>query len=362
MKEILFKQIKFFFIFVFIFIFLINLNLVKSQEDDEEEDKKDYYIHFDLSDPDIVLIDKNNKTNTNPEIKDIVSKYNSVILPKIELDKEGYFFSGWTEDGIIGYEPGDVIFCKSKNITLKPVMGELSDGRFFRLEYIVEYEGKIIDTQGTLPKGNYVKNRIIKISMNVFPQDKANHKGWTDGNRTFYQENKIIMPEHNVTLYAVFLYWRNLIYDSGNVDGIVGVKENIQRSHYGAKMDLAEETRLKRIGYEMSGWHCENDGIDYPVFYQYIMPDEDVIMTAIWKPIRYVIVFDSEVKSIPDIRIRGETGTIIIAPSLDAEREGYIFVGWKIYNTEIYYPGDEIIVKGQMPGLGIGASAIWKLK
>ena len=170
------------------------------------------------------------------------------------------------------------------------------------------------------------------------------------------------MPEHNVTLYAVFLYYRNLTYSSGNVEGIVGVIENIQRSYLGAKMDLAEETRLKRIGYQMSGWHCENDGIDYPVFYQYIMPDEDVIMTAIWKPINYVIVFSSEVKSIPDIRIRGETGSIIIVPSLDVEREGYIFVGWKIYNTEIYYPGDEIYVKGQMPGAGIGASAIWKLK
>ena len=196
----------------------------------------------------------------------------------------------------------------------------------------------------------------------VFPQDKAVHKGWTDGNRTYYQENKIIMPEHNVTLYAVFLYYRNLIYDSGNVDGIVGVKKNIQRGYYGTKMDLAEETRLKRSGYKMSGWHCENDGIDYPVFYQYIMPDEDVIMSAIWTPIRYVIDFSAEDKSIPDIRIRAETGTTIIAPSLDVEREGYIFVGWNVYKTEIYSPGDEIIVKGQMPGAGIDTSPIWILK
>ena len=360
MKEkTMFKLIKSFSFFIFIFIILFNLNIVKSQEDDEEEEKKDYYIHFDLSDPDIILIEKD---NPNPELNDIVSKTHSVILPEVELDKEGYFFSGWTEDGIIGYEPGDVFLCNSKNITLKPVMGELSDGRFFRLEYIVEFEGEIIDPKGTLPKGNYVKNRIIKISMMVFPQDTAIQKGWTDGNRTFFLENKMIMPEHNVTLHARFLYFRNLTYYSGNVDGVVGVKQNIQRGHYGAQMDLAEISRLKRIGYENIGWHCENDGMDYPGFYQYIMPDEDVIMTAIWKPIRYVIVFRTQVKTIPDIRIRGETGTIIIAPSLDAEREGYIFVGWQVYTTEFYYPGDEILVKGQMPGAGISASAIWKLK
>ena len=74
-------------------------------------------------------------------------------------------------------------------------------------------------------------------------------------------------------------------------------------------MDLAEDSRLKRIGYKMSGWYCENDGIDYPCFYEYYMPDEDVIMTAIWKPINYVIIFETRIKSIPDITIRGETGT-----------------------------------------------------
>ena len=32
-----------------------------------------------------------------------------------------------------------------------------------------------------------------------------------------------------------------------------------------------------------------------------------------------------------------------------------------MYNSDIYYPGDEILVKGQMPGFGISATAIWKL-
>ena len=358
MKEKLFKKIKSFSFFIIIFIFLFNLNIVKSQEDDEEEDKKDYYIHFDLSDPDIILIEKN---NPNPELKDIISKSRSVVIPKVELDKEGYFFSGWTDDGVYGYEPGDTFLCKTKNVTLKPVMGELSNGEFFRFEYLVEFEGEIIDPKGNLPHGNYVMNRIVETSMMSFPQDKAIQRGWTDGKNTFYQEQKMVMPAHNVTLRAVFLYYRNLIYDSGDVDGMVGVKSNIQTGYYGADMDLAEDSRLKRIGYENTGWHCQNDGIDYPFFYQYIMPDEDVIMTAIWKPIAYVILFKTGVNSIPNIKIRGETGTTIIAPSLDTEREGYTFIGWAMYNSDIYYPGDEILVKGQMPGFGISGTAIWKL-
>ena len=104
--------------------------------------------------------------------------------------------------------------------------------------------------------------------MFSFPQATAAHRGWTDENYIFYQEQKIIMPEHNVTLHAIFLYYHNLIYDSGNVDGIVEVKQNIQSRFCGAKMDLAESTRLARNGYDMIAWHCENDGLNYPIFYQ----------------------------------------------------------------------------------------------
>ena len=207
----------------------------------------------------------------------------------------------------------------------------------------------------------YVKNRIVEITLNVFPQQTAVHRGWTDGNNTFYPQQKIITPEHNVTLRAVFLYYRKLIYDSGNVDGIVGVNQNIQTGYYGAKMDLAEDTRLKRSGYKMIAWHCENDGIDYPFYFQYNMPDEDVIMTAVWQPLIYLITFYSGDKSIPNIRIRGETGGIIIAPSLENKREGYTFIGWKMYGEDIYYPGDEIVVRGQIPGAGLTATAIWIL-
>ena len=358
MKVKFFAKKKFFSFFIIILFFSFLLNIVKSQEDDEEEDKKNYYVHFDLSDPDIILIEKD---NPNPELKDIISESPSITIPKVELDKEGYFFSGWTEDGIYGYEPGNIFNCDKKNVTLKPVMGELSNGQFFTFEYLVEFEGEIIDTKGTLPKGNYVMNRIVKTSMMSFPQEKAIQKGWTDGKNIFYQEQKMVMPAHNVTLRAVLLYHRNLIYDSGKVDDLVGVIQNIQRGHYGAQMDLAEESRLSRKGYQNVGWHCENDGIDYPFFYQYIMPDEDVIMTAIWKPIEYTVLFKTDVNSIPNIKIKGETGTIIIAPSIDKEREGYTFIGWIMYNSDIYYPGDEIIVKGQIPGFGIAATAIWKL-
>ena len=82
-------------------------------------------------------------------------------------------------------------------------------------------------------------------------------------------------------------------------------------------------------------------------------------MTAVWEPLDYTIVFNTGDTSIPNIKIQGKTNEKIIAPYLEKERQGYTFLGWKIYNTEVYYPGDEIVIKGQMPGIGISAKAIW---
>ena len=81
-------------------------------------------------------------------------------------------------------------------------------------------------------------------------------------------------------------------------------------------------------------------------------------MTAIFEPIEYMIVFQSGVSSIPNIRVKAKTNDIIIVPNLDVKREGYIFLGWSFFGMQYNY-GDEMIVKGQMPGLGISVKALW---
>lgn len=348
MKENINKIIKNFSLSMIIISLFFHLNIVKTQEEDEEI--LEYILHFDLSEIGVEI----------PELEDIVSESSSIKIPSIQLDKEDYFFSGWTDNGVYGYEPGDNYVCKSKYTVLKPVFGLLSDKRTFTLEYIVKFEGNIIDITEHLSKEYHSKNRIFATTLMVFPQSTAIQRGWTDGENEFVQGTKMVMPEHNVTLYALYYYFRTLTYSPGDVDGIVGQTYDIQTVRAGGMKDLAEDSRLRRMGYKMVAWHCENDGLDYPFFYQYIMPDEDVIMTAVWEPLIYTVVFNTGVSTIPNIKIQGKTNGIIIAPNLD-KREGYIFNGWIIYNNQVYYPGDEIVVLGQMPGLGISAKAIWIL-
>jgi hypothetical protein len=141
-----------------------------------------YYVHFDLSNPDLIYIpNKNNET----EIKDIISKSASNKIPDVYLDLEYGFFSGWTEDWVYGYLPNQVFVSTHKNTTLYPVLGLLNDRTTYTLKYVVEFEGESINPLENL--GHYVKNRIVQTSMRSFPNEKATHRRWTDGSMNLFK-------------------------------------------------------------------------------------------------------------------------------------------------------------------------------
>ena len=227
------------------------------------------------------------------------------------------------------------------------------------MEYRVEYNGEVIDVSKELRPTIERENSLKLISLNSYTTTNATSLGWTDGINVFHGvKGKLIMPRKNVTLYAIFHNFHKLYYSHGNVDGIVGNPDAPLVYREGTSIDLAESSRLGRKGYKIIGWHCENDGKDYPIFYPYILPDEDVIMTAIWEPIEYNIVFITGISSIPNIKIKGKTKETLIVPNIDQKREGYKFDGWIFFENH-YKSGDDFFVEGQMPGLGISGKAIW---
>ena len=344
------------FINLLLILLLIKINIIygiEEYQDDEDDEHPIYYVNFDLSDPNFKY------KNSGEKIENIVTDQSFIRIPEIILVKEGFYFNGWTTDFIYGYEPGDVFNMKVKNTTLFPVFEDKNDTTYFRFEYRVEYNGEITDVSKELRPSIERAKHFIKIKLNTYSNKYARSFGWTDGENIFNSTIRFIMPRKNVTLYAIFYNLHNFSYSHGDVDGIVGNPDKPFVYTEGAIIDLAEPTRLRRKGYEIIGWHCEYDGKDYPIFYPYKLPDADVVMTAIWKPLEYNVLFITHVSSIPNIRIKGKTNDIIIVPNINGKREGYDFIGWIIYENEFYKPGEELIVKGQEPGLGIEGSAIW---
>ena len=247
---------------------------------------------------------------------------------------------------------------KKKNTTIFPIFEDKNDTTYFRFEYAAEHYGEKIDVSKDIRPTIERANHLIEITVYTYRTDNASQHGWTDGTNIFNPLDFLKMPRRNVTIYAIFHNFRKLYYSHGDVDGIVGHPDAPLVYPEGTTIDLAESSRLKRFGYTIIGWHCEYDGNDYPIFYPYKLPDADVIMTAVWEPIEYTIVFQTGINSIPNIKIKAKTNDIIIAPNLYEKREGFIFVGWTIFGNQ-YNCGDEIIVKAQMPGLGISGKAIW---
>ena len=332
-------------------LLLIIISSIYSIEEDEEEIK--YYIFFDLSDPYFKY------ENNSEKIENIVANSDKITLPETKLIKEGFYFNGWTSDFIYGHKPGSLLIMKQKNITLFPIFEDKNDTTYFRFEYVVEYNGEITDVSKELRPTIERANSLKSISNKSYMNKNATSKGWTDGTYNFTYTDYLVMPRRNVTLYAIFHNFRKFYYSHGDVDGIIGNPDAPFVYPEGSIIDLAESSRLSRKGYEIKGWHCEYDGKNYPIFYPYILPDADVVMTAIWEPIDYTILFITTVSSIPNIKIKAKTNDIIIVPNIDEKREGYIFAGWIIYETQYYKGGDEMIVEGQMHGIGISGKAIW---
>jgi len=337
------------FIFLLTIFFLTIINNIYSLYEEEETI---YYINFDLSDPDYKY------ENDSQKIENFITKESSIKIPNIKLKKEGFYFNGWTTDFIYGYAPGDLYIMKKINTTLFPIFEDKNDTTYFRFEYRVEYNGEVTDVSKELRPTTQRAKHLIPIALESFRNENASSKGWTDGINEFYSSDKLVMPRKNVTLYAIFHNFHKISYSHGDVDGILGKPDAPLVYREGASVDLAESTRLSRKGYKIVGWHCEYDGKDYPIFYPYILPDADVIMTAIWEPIEYIINLQTLVTTNPNIKIKAKTKDKIIAPNLDEKREGYIFIGWFIFGN-LYKPGDEIIVEGQIPGRGISGKAIW---
>ena len=82
-----------FIIFLFILTSIFRNPFILCKE--EEEESPIYYIHFNLSDPQIKIQDEN-----GTEIKELEDQINKGIfhIPKLKIIKEGHSFCGWTLD------------------------------------------------------------------------------------------------------------------------------------------------------------------------------------------------------------------------------------------------------------------------
>lgn len=317
-------------------------------------------IHFDLSEEGVKVED--NQYGNPQYIYDISGEPGkSRILSDLNLEKSGYTFSGWTFNGVQAYEPGDVIQFPDADATLTPVWSKNSDSVKYTVHYEAVCDTGTIDKDGRLPDTKHKAGELVEIPLDVFdhPEYSYSQIGWIYDGIGYLGQQKIIMPSHNIELTPNWMRYCKFTYSVGDVDRVPGVIEQHLERIAGLPTNLAEASRFLRIGFRNTGWLCSVDGKIYPPEYSYIMPDEDVVFTAVWEPVTYTIVFRPNPENKENlINIDAQTDTTIICPEINITRPGYKFGGWN-YNGTIYQPGDEFFVYGELAGLGILLEAVW---
>lgn len=332
-------------------------------------EKKQVTVHFDLSDS-AITFDTDEDGNLL-EIKDITADANSSVrLPEYYIHKEDYSFSGWTIDGVRGYPVGSVIQVGEEDVTLTPVWYSLSDETEYSIEYKVEIEGEEVEVPKSLQNLSKCQGKFVEVSLLTFdyPGKVYSQIGWNYDGNTYLGQQCIIMPDHDIVLTPNWLKFYNLKYTPGDVDRLNGATSSEFERMEKISFELAEAGRFSRNGFKIIGWSCDADDKIYKPLENYMMPSRDVTFTAVWEPLTYNVVFIGGTGKAEDIiRVGGQTDTTIICPELTGTKSGYYFDGWKfeeevdgVTKTTIYQPGDEFLIKGAKPGLGISLNAVWK--
>ena len=310
-----------------------------------------YTISFDLSEEGVTLAE-------DDVIEDITAAYGtSVFLPEAIPVKEGYRFSGWTIDGIRGYEAGDVVQIYD-NATYKPVWIDPLDTTKYSIHYNVEVNGETLDISADKLDGKAAPGKILRVATKSYENPDALQLGWKYAGEEFFTSQKFVVPDHDVQLDANWRFYHDIIYYAGEVDRLyTSNTARIARAE-GIATDLAQSSKFTRDGFDLTGWECSADGKIYKPAGRFVMTYEDVTMTAVWTPINYTVVFNPGTGNKDVKKVQGLTDTSIIVPENTAVKAGYYFDGW-LYKDEKYYPGDEFFIYGAPQGLGIALTANW---
>lgn len=309
-------------------------------------------------------------TSDNTQIKDEykelvqpvqVAPKSSIIIPEAFPTREGYYFTGWTDDGIHAYTYGDVFHSRDgKDVTLKPIWTVKGDEKKYTINYYVEINGEVVETD--LPEKELPAGQVFEVSLLSFMSDDSAQFGWTFDGYEFKGQEKFIVPEHDVTLTPNWKKRYKITYTVGDVDRVVGATfmEYVQPETIDT--GLQNDKRFSRSGFKIVGWLCDDDNKVYaPSTPVYIMPSHDVTFTAVWEPKEYTVVFKQDKSSKNNIKIKGLTDTTITTPEATITQDGKYLAGWQDDDTKEIYPvGAEYMIMGALEGKGISLTAVWE--
>lgn len=197
----------------------------------------------------------------------------TVDIPRTLPKKEGYRFGGWS-DGTTTYQPGDTFVMPDHDVTLTAV---------WRAEFDYSVTYLLNGGTGDVPAAGYLAGQTVTITNKVPTKEGYVFDGWSDGSTIYQPGNTFEMPEHDVTLTAV---WKEspVLSDHSVTYRLNGGIGNMPAAGYLAGQTVTVTTRTPaKDGYTFAGW---SDGTTtYQPGDTFTMPDHEVTLTAVWEEI-----------------------------------------------------------------------------
>ncbi len=281
-------------------------------------------------------------------------------IPDVDIENDVTYASGWTSDGIYLYEPNDYYKMPEHDVELQIVWVDSSSDTF-KVTYKTDGEECDFDEKGpvniaTIPY--YPGECVVPSMVSLINKGDFLQSGWKFNGHVFNSTQKMIMPAEDVLFEPNWLGLFDVSYTAGDVDRINGTKTFTHKKTEGLEFDLSLSDRISRSGFNLVGWLCDYDNQIYKPGAYFNMVSQPVVFTAVWEPKSYVVVFNQNNGKAENIKISGKTDETIIAPEPTSTKEGYKFAGWQ-FEDVVYKPGEEFVIPGALPGLGIALKGVW---
>lgn len=283
--------------------------------------------------------------------------FKTLLMEVSQMKKEDYRAEGWKnlENAVKEAEdiqvseleyPGRQLWEQMKKI--REAVDQLISKEELALDFSAE--GR---TGGAVPERVYLREGETYVIPSQTPvREGYRFQGWSCGEVLYQAGETWTMPNTDVVLEARWAKIHTVTF--GRSGGSGTLPESLEG--IAGEQITVPESQLRKTGYTFAGW---NDGTaDYQPGESYVIPDRDVVLTAVWKQNpTYTISFQGGGGTgILPADMINEANEMVIIPECTLVREGYRFTGWSLEGI-IYQPGDFF----RMPNQDMLLTATWEL-
>ena len=292
-----------------------------------------------------------NDGNITPPHPQPITIGEKVSLPSHTFD--GYTFSGWS-DGATTYEAGYMYTLTSAAVTFTAVW-----------KYTISFNSNGGNNNMTHQEFIYGKSQAL--SKNTFVRIGYKFLGWstnsTETSVTYKDEASLTKSPGTNTLYAV---WEPITYTIVfNSNGGSGNMEN-QTLTYDESETLTNNLFTK-TGYNFKGWATSHNATTAKYTdgaketFNLSKTSQQVDLYAVWEPITYTIVFNSNDGS---DNTKNQTLTYDVSQNLaqnEFKRDYYNFKGWATEKgaTSVGYTDEATVLNLSETNANVNLYAVW---